>query len=148
MEIDLLSKAIILATEAHAGQLDKGGQPYILHPLRVMLDCETIEQKIVAVLHDTVEDTELELSLIRHWFGDVIADAVDALSRRNDESYPCFIDRCAKNILAADVKLRDLEDNMNLDRLGREPTEKDMARLEKYTKAKKLLWRSFAHTSQ
>lgn len=148
MESDLLSKAIMLATEAHAGQLDKGGQPYILHPLRVMLACETNEQKIAAVLHDTVEDTGLELSLIRHRFGDVIADAVDALSRRDGEIYTDFIGRCAKNTLAADVKMRDLEDNMDLDRLGREPTENDIARLEKYTKAKKMLWRSLAHTSQ
>ena len=144
MEKDDLTKAIILAAEAHNGQVDKGGQLYILHPLRVMLSCETVEQKIVAVLHDTIEDTDLQLSTIRVRFGNTVADAVDALSRRDGESYAAFIQRCAQNTLAADVKMRDLEDNMNLDRLGREPTEKDMARLDKYKDAKKMLWSAFA----
>ncbi len=148
MAVYFLEKAIIMATEAHAGQFDKGGHPYILHPLRVMMACETMEQKIVAVLHDTVEDTGLHLSTIRVRFGNTVADAVDALSRRDGESYAEFIDRCAKNPLAADVKFRDLEDNMDLSRLGREPTPKDLARIERYKDAKQALWRSFAHTSQ
>lgn len=142
MAVYFLEKAIIMATEAHAGQFDKGGHPYILHPLRVMLSCETVEQKTVAVLHDTVEDTDLHLSTIRVRFGNTVADAVDALSRREGESYADFIARCAQNKIAADVKLRDLEDNMDIDRLGREPSAKDLARIERYKDAKQVLLRS------
>ena len=134
-----LDRAINLAVSAHCGQLDKGGQPYILHPLRVMLACKTDPQRIAAVLHDTVEDGGVELNLIRHWFGQDIADAVDALSRRSGEDYAAFIERCAANDIARTVKLADLRDNMDMSRLGREPTIEDARRQWKYGDAVNVL---------
>lgn len=127
-----LEAAIALAVTVHSGQVDKGGEPYILHPLRVMLACKTGDQRIAAVLHDSVEDGGLELSLIRHRFGPDVATAVDHLSRRDGETYPEFIDRCGANGIARAVKLADLADNMDMARLGREPTIEDIRRQWKY----------------
>ena len=61
----MLEKALILAAKAHTGQVDKGGAPYILHPIRVMLACEGEKEKIVALLHDTLEDTALTAADLR-----------------------------------------------------------------------------------
>lgn len=113
----LLEDAIILATQAHAGQRDKAGEPYILHPLRVMVSCKTEAQRIAAVLHDTVEDTGLEIRLIRKRFGQDIADAVDALTRRDGEAYADFVERCAGNDVAKWVKVADIRDNLCPERL-------------------------------
>ena len=134
-----LDDAIVLAVTAHRGQTDKGGAPYILHPLRVMLACDTNEQRIAAVLHDTVEDCGIALDTVRDSFGAAIADAVDALTRREGETYEAFIERCAANPIARTVKLADLADNMDWRRLGREPNEKDRERLLKYERAQTLL---------
>lgn len=134
-----VDRAIALACEAHAGQIDKGGKPYILHPLRVMLRLKDEDAQIAAVLHDTVEDCGLELGLIRYRFGALVADAVDALTRREGESYGAFLGRCADNPLALRVKLEDIEDNLNLDRLGREPTIDDARRCRKYHDARNVL---------
>lgn len=135
-----LDEAILLAVSAHKGQEDKGGAPYILHPLRVMLRCKTAEQRIAAVLHDAVEDGGVELGLIRHWFGEAVADAVHALSRREGEEYEAFIERCAADPIARVVKLADLEDNLDLSRLGREPTIRDAKRADKYHAARARLF--------
>jgi len=135
-----LSDAIALATQAHRGQVDKGGQPYILHPLRVMLACQTEEQRIAAVLHDVVEDSGFVMSDIASKFGPTIAYAVDALSRREDEDYDAFIARCAANPISRVVKLADITDNMDVRRLGREPTAADAKRIEKYERARAALW--------
>ena len=129
-----LDDAIALAVQAHRGQLDKGGAPYILHPLRVMLKLEGEERQITAVLHDTVEDCGIELALIRHRFGVNVAEAIDALSRREGESYMEFIERCGANPLARSVKWADIADNMDLSRIPN-PTAEDRARREKYWKA-------------
>lgn len=134
-----LSDAIALAAQAHRGQVDKGGQPYILHPLRVMLACQTEEQRIVAVLHDVMEDCCVAWVTIARQFGNAIADAVEALTRGEDEAYEAFIDRCATNPLAAFVKLADIGDNMDVSRLGREPNAADKARLLKYGRARTVL---------
>lgn len=135
IEPDKLSSAISMACQCHEGQTDKGGAPYILHPLRVMLKMTDEPSRIAAALHDTVEDCGLELSLIRHRFGADVASAVDALSRREGESYDDFIDRCAADDIARRVKLYDLEDNMDMARLGREPTIEDTRRWWKYGQA-------------
>lgn len=134
-----LDDAITLAVQAHRGQTDKAGEPYILHCLRVMLGCRQDQERIAAVLHDTVEDGGLELDLIRHRFGAAVADAVDALTRREGEDYEAFILRCAANPIATIVKLSDLSDNMDLSRLGREPTMADARRQMKYDTAKNVL---------
>lgn len=112
-----LNHAITLATTYHADQVDKQGLPYILHPLRVMTRARTITHQIIAVLHDTLEDTALTESDLRGSFPDEIVDAVLALTRNKDnETYKEFIVRVARNPLAREVKLLDIEDNSRPDR--------------------------------
>ena len=135
----LLEDAIILATDLHRGQVDKGGQPYILHPLRVMQAVKGDDERIAAVLHDTMEDCGLAWATIARRFGNQIADAVYALSRGEEETYEAFIDRCALNRIARVVKLADIADNMDVSRLGREPTSQDAKRLERYSAARAVL---------
>jgi (p)ppGpp synthase/HD superfamily hydrolase len=111
-----LEKAISLAALHHEGQLDKAGFPYILHPLRVMYSVETLKEKMVAVLHDTFEDTDLtmeELINLKCPF-DVI-QAIDCLTKRKNEKYDDFITRIiqSKNYLALQVKLADIKDNLD-----------------------------------
>lgn len=130
-----LGVAISTAMFAHSGQRDKGGNPYILHPLRVMSQMTGEDHKVVAVLHDVVEDSGLTIDQIAEDFGNTVADAVDALTRRAGESYARFIERCSGNDIARVVKLADLSDNMDISRLGREPNTADIARLEKYALA-------------
>lgn len=130
-----LARAIALAAQYHEGQTDKGGRPYIFHPLRLMLKALTEDEQIVAVLHDTIEDTDLTLDdLRRDGFSSEIVEAVDRLSRRDDETYHEFILRIKENRLAARVKILDLQDNMDLTRI-KKPSEKDQKRLAKYSRA-------------
>ena len=116
--MDLLNQAIKIACKAHDGQVDKGGEPYILHPLRVMLQCETMDERIVAVLHDAMEDDpEYKVtSFIFDIFTLRITDAILAITRGHDESYKDYIIRCAKNDLALRVKMADLRDNLDMRR--------------------------------
>ncbi len=129
-----LEDAIILACSAHRGQTDKVGAPYILHPLRVMLGVSGDERRIAAVLHDVVEDSGIDPAVIADRFGDDVAQAVVALSRRDDEDYDAFIERCARNLIARDVKRADIEDNLDLSRLTR-ITASDRERAAKYRRA-------------
>lgn len=131
----MLEKAILIAVNAHKGQIDKGWKPYILHPLRLMVSMESEALQIVAVLHDVIEDTDITLDYLRkEGFSEEILSALDALTRRKDESYDEFISRIIKNKTASNVKLADLNDNMNLSRIEH-PTDKDYQRIEKYRKA-------------
>jgi (p)ppGpp synthase/HD superfamily hydrolase len=98
----LLDEAIVLATDAHRGQVDEAGAAYILHPLRVMLAQGDDVRRIAAVLPDVVEDCDVTPDAIRARFGDVVADAVVALTRRDDEDYDAFVARCAENPIARD----------------------------------------------
>lgn len=139
--ISLLEKSIIIATKAHSGQFDKGGSPYILHPLRVMLSLDNDEDRIVGILHDVLEDTSVTLNyLVNNGFlGETkILEALDSITRKSNESYKDFILRVKINPIALRVKLADLKDNMNISRINN-PTEKDFLRIEKYKKAYKLL---------
>jgi (p)ppGpp synthase/HD superfamily hydrolase len=113
-----LEDAIALAARAHRGQLDRGGQPYILHVLRVMLRQHDEVARIVAVLHDVLEDTAITLAdLSVAGYRAEICVAVDCLTRRTGEPYEEMIDRVAANPIACQVKLADLEDNMDTRRL-------------------------------
>lgn len=134
----MLDAAIHMAVDAHRGQVDKAGAAYILHPLRVMLRQGDTERRVAAVLHDVVEDGDVTLTAIRAIFGDAVACAVDALTRRDGESYDDFVARCAADPIARDVKRDDIADNLDLSRLSA-PTERDYARAEKYRKALRLL---------
>lgn len=131
-----LEKAIIIAVEAHQDVKDKCGEPYILHPLRMMVKLTTEEERIAAVLHDVVEDTEVTMKDLKaEGFSQTTLTAVDLLTHdKNKHSYEEFIQRLAPNPIARAVKLKDLEDNMDLRRLPN-PTPKDFQRLEKYHKA-------------
>jgi (p)ppGpp synthase/HD superfamily hydrolase len=133
-----LEQAIELATRLHAGQVDKAGEDYIHHPLRVMNAVNGETEKIVAVLHDTLEDTPVTLAELEHLFGEAIASAVNALSRSDGEDYFEFIERVKQNSIAVTVKIADLQDNMNLSRIAT-ITERDRARQKKYQKALSLL---------
>jgi (p)ppGpp synthase/HD superfamily hydrolase len=114
-----LEDAIAVAAQAHKGQRDKAGQPYILHPLRVMNAVQGEHAKMTAVLHDVVEDTSMTLVKLRaRGLPKEVAAAVEALTRRAGESYLDFVDRAGRNPMAWAVKLADLKDNLNPLRLG------------------------------
>ena len=133
-----LERAIALAVDAHAGQTDKAGATYIRHPLRVMRHMETPQERVVAMLHDVVEDTEYTPAMIEDEFDEEIRDAVEALTKRDGESYSDFVERAAANDLARKVKIADIEDNMDLTRLS-EVSEKTVERQVKYHKARQQL---------
>jgi guanosine-3',5'-bis(diphosphate) 3'-pyrophosphohydrolase len=134
-----LEKAIEIAAAAHSGAVDKGGEPYILHPLRLMLSMKATDARIVAVLHDVVEDTKWTIDKIRQaGFSDTVLSAVEALTKRDGEEYEDFVLRARENPIAREVKKADVLDNMNLDRIPN-PTEKDRRRVQKYENALALL---------
>lgn len=132
-----LEAAIAIAVEAHRGQVDKSGRPYILHPLRVMMRCETDVERTVAMLHDVVEDTSVTVDdLRRAGFGEEVLAALDCVTKREGESYEAFVERAAGNPIARKVKLADLEDNMDLRRLpAGKVDERAAGRLERYVRA-------------
>ncbi len=132
-----LEKAIAIAAAAHAGRVDKAGAPYILHPLRVMLSVSTDGERIVAVLHDVVEDTHWTPDALRkEGFSEEILSALDSVTKRKGEEddYAAFVARAAENPIGRRVKLADLMDNLDLSRIA-QPTERDFARMEKYLRA-------------
>lgn len=131
----LPGRAVMLAAEAHLGQLDKGGAPYIEHPLRLMLRAETREEKMVAVLHDVIEDSAWTVELLaREGFPARVIEALERLTRRPAETYEGFIERVAEDPLARKVKLLDLRDNADLGRIPA-PSPEDHARVAKYRRA-------------
>ena len=130
-----LEDAIALAVEAHRGQRDKAGQTYILHPLRVMLRLETDTERMVAVLHDVVEDSAYTLERLRALgYPEEVLGALDCLTKREGEAYEAFIERVRPQALARRVKLADLEDNMDVRRLPA-VSAKDVERLARYRAA-------------
>lgn len=130
-----LERAIGIAAEAHAGQSDKAGAPYILHPLRVMMKMSTVEERIAAVLHDVVEDTPWTVESLRdEGFSETVLKALASVTRMPDEDYEAFVRRAGQDPIGRRVKQADLEDNSDLDRLPN-PTARDYERLEKYRRA-------------
>lgn len=135
----LTKKAMEICYRAHEGQLDKGGMPYVFHPLHVAEQMEDEYSTCVALLHDTVEDGGIELSgLYEADFPEEIVKTVDALTRREDEPYMEYIERLKGNSLAVKVKLADLDHNRDMSRLNI-ITKWDMERKEKYEKAIAIL---------
>jgi (p)ppGpp synthase/HD superfamily hydrolase len=148
-----LERAIALAATAHTGTVDKAGAPYILHPLRVMMRVETIEAKIVAVLHDVVEDCHLlgytfDFIEGQGFNADVMTGlrAVTKLAEEDgrhadpgfEEKYMRFVLRAAADPVGRQVKIADLQDNCDLSRIG-SPTDKDIARIARYRRALALI---------
>lgn len=130
-----LERAIAIAAQAHSGQLDKAGAPYILHPLRVMMRLHTAEERIVGVLHDVLEDTSVTTEQLRsEGFSEEVLTALQYVTKIEGEEYDAFVKRAAQNSIAKNVKLADLLDNSDLGRLGT-VTPKDRERVLKYRKA-------------
>lgn len=134
-----IEKAIELAAREHAGVVDKGGQPYIFHPLRLMFAVIRPFEKMAAILHDVVEDTPVKLAELRDMgFPAEVVAAVDALTKRAGESRMEAARRAAKNPIALVVKLADVKDNMDISRIAN-LTEKDFGRLKEYAEVRKFL---------
>ena len=134
--IDLL-RALFIAARAHKGQRDKGGKPYIFHPLKVSLNVRGKDEKIVALLHDVIEDTAYTIDDLKFLTKDQ-KEALLLLTHDKETPYMIYIEAIKKNKIASRVKLADLDQNMNLKRL-KIVTEKDLERLEKYKNARDLL---------
>ena len=136
---DVLEKALGIALIAHAGQKDKAGAPYILHPLRLMMTAEEPDTQVTALLHDVLEDSELtEDDLNQAGIPEHIAAAVAALTRQIDETYEEFIARIAEDPLARRVKILDIQDNLNLKRL-KSVNKADLLRVTEYHRALQVL---------
>lgn len=130
-----LEDAIALAVETHRGQVEKAGQPYCLHLLRVMFRLESEHERIAGVLHDLVEDTPYTLDDLREMgYPEPVIEVLDCVTRRDGEGYEEFIERIKPNPLARRVKVADLEDNMDLRRLP-ELSERDVARMNRCRRA-------------
>src|SRR5215471_9063502 len=105
-DFEMLERAIAIAVEAHHGQKRRNGSPYILHPLRVMASVETVPEKVVAELHDVVEDTDWTFDRLRgEGFPESLLEALDCVTKREGEPYEEFVKRSASNPLARRVKL-------------------------------------------
>ncbi|MCU0372897.1 MAG: GTP pyrophosphokinase [Ignavibacteria bacterium] len=131
-----LEKAVAISVKYHKGQKDKAGNPYILHPLRVMMNFSNEEEMITAVLHDVVEDSVYTPDrLKKDGFSNKIVKAVGLLTKDDgpDFNEDEYYRKIAKNALARKVKMADLKDNMNLMRI-KKPGKKDFERIKKYEK--------------
>ena len=140
-------KAAKIAKAAHKGQKDKGGEDYFKHPCRVVknllcIDCtadENVDMMTAAILHDVVEDTYVSLNDLRQsGFPENVIEAVNVLTKREEDDYFHYVRKVKNNKIAKLVKDADLRDNMDLSRISH-PEKKDLERVEKYTKAREIL---------
>lgn len=135
---DPVDKAMFLASKYHMYQTDKVGKPYILHPIAVAEKQTTDTAKCVALLHDVLEDTDIDVSLLEQHFSEEVVTAVKLLTRKDDVDYFDYVRALKDNPIARSVKLADLEHNSDLSRL-KTVTEYDLLRQEKYKKAREIL---------
>ena len=139
--MQLIELSLRLALEAHAGQRDRAGDPYILHPMRVMVGVEGDAARAAALLHDVVEDSATSLDdLHRAGLPEAVVGAIDALTKRNGEDYDAYLDRVIADPIARKVKRSDVRDNLRIERLT-EVGEGDVARLNRYLGALRRLQR-------
>lgn len=137
---DKTKRAIKLCYEAHAGQVDKSGLPYVHHPFHLAEQMDDELSTIVALLHDVIEDSQYSFSdLERMGFGNDVIEALRLLTHDADVPYLEYVKNIAANPTARKVKLADLAHNSDITRLDYEPTEKDLMRLEKYREARRIL---------
>lgn len=133
--MNLLGRAIAIAAEAHQRQTDRGGNPYILHPIRMMMRLRTTDHELmsIAIMHDVIEDTPWTFARLQaEGFSDRVIDALRVLTKMSpDEDYDNFIDRVLTNKDAMLVKLEDLRDNSDITRL-KGLRDKDLLRTRKY----------------
>lgn len=130
-----IERALEIAAKAHAGAKDKEGEPYILHPIRVMMGVEGEAARIVGVLHDVVEDTEVTIDDIKsEGFSDEVIVALSLVTHAADQPYADYVIACKANDMARQVKLSDLRDNSSLNRMLLRPKkiQSDFARMRKY----------------
>lgn len=131
-------KALEIAKTVHHNQYDLSGQPYILHPLYVANNVKGKKAKIVALLHDVLEDGDISIEILKRYFSKDVCNSVLTLTRSPQEPYFAYIERVKKDPLAKQVKIKDLEHNMTVTRL-KTLTVKDFRRLSRYLKAYKEL---------
>jgi hypothetical protein len=134
----IIEKAQDMAVLYHEGQLDKAGQPYYLHALRVSGAGKTTEEQVLEAIHDLLEDTQVAPAALRYCFGDDMMVALAAITREPGESYWQYIERCGRNSLARAVKINDLRDNLG--RVDSLPDQKEAEGLaSRYVRALKQL---------
>ena len=132
---ELFDLALRTSIRAHEGQKDKSGRDYVMHPILVAERCKEPRAKIVALLHDTIEDTDVTAEYLRsEGFPEEIIIAVLSVTKQEGESYENFVHRAAGNAIGRQVKIADLEDNMDVRRL-KEITDEDVTRLRKYLRS-------------
>lgn len=128
----MIDIAFEVAQKAHEGQYDKGGKPYINHPIAVSKMVHTEDEKIVALLHDSVEDSNIILADLKEYgFSDKVLNAIDCMTKRAGETYEEYIERVSQNSLAIKVKSADLTHNSDISRI-KNPSKKDIERTQKY----------------
>lgn len=131
---ELLDKMLLIATNAHAGQFDRGGNPYILHPLKVMHYLKSSDEELmcIALGHDVIEDTSVTFSDLKNaGMTDRIIEGIRTLTKMPGETYDEYKIRVFSNVDAMRVKMSDLRHNTDIRRL-KGVTEKDIARMAKY----------------
>ena len=132
--MSLLERAIEIAVTAHKEQVDKAGKPYILHPLRLMFKMQTESEMIAAVLHDVVEDTDWTIAKLEAvGFNSAVIAAGKLLTHNKKGPYKKYIEAIKTNKIALNVKLADLEDNLDIKRIAH-PKFRDYARIAEYLK--------------
>lgn len=131
-------KALFIMLNAHKGQKDKGGHPYFLHPLRVSMAAKNKRAKIVALLHDVLEDSNKYKIKDFNFLDEEQKEALLLLTHNDSDEYFEYVKRIKQNKIAREVKLMDLKDNMNLKRL-KDISKDDEKRLEKYQIARDIL---------
>lgn len=136
---NLLDRAALICVTSHAGQRDKAGQAYFQHPMRVAMRCRTPEERIVALLHDVIEDCGVSTDdLLREGFPREIVECVLSVTKIPGESYMDFVARAKRDPIGHIVKLHDLEDNLDVFRLN-EISPEMARRYNKYLTAHRFL---------
>lgn len=131
---EMLDKMLMIATKAHHGQFDKGGNPYILHPLKVMHYLKTDDEELMcmALGHDVVEDTPVTYKELREaGMSERVIEGIRALTKQPGQTYDEYKQGVFANVDAMKVKMADLRHNTDIRRL-KGVTEKDLARMAKY----------------
>ncbi len=139
---DMTKKAFIFAFDKHKNQVDKANMPYIYHLLSVANKQKDEMTTTIALLHDVLEDTDTTRDELLKLFPSEVIDTVELLTHKEDEDYFVYIKRICKNPLARSVKLADLQNNLDKNRLYK-ITQKDKERLRKYRKAIKIIKTSY-----
>lgn len=130
-----VQKAIEIAVKYHSSQVDRSGDIYILHPLRVMTTMFTPEERVIAVLHDILEDTIITKEYLLTLFPTDVVEDICCLTKSKEESYDDFIQRVKLNPRARKIKLADICDNISFTRVVKLPEEQRSKLINKYSKA-------------